>query len=291
MKRIREFFSIHYSPSTAVKIVLALLPFLISAGVYYKFASERHAINPDDKLLPLPGQMLDEIKRYAFQRENEELFKGSEEPVSKEDLGDILFLKDTLASLKRLVIGTSISAISALLVGLLMGMFPWFRSFGRPFVTFLSIVPPLSILPIIFIVFGVEEMAKIMLIIIGTSFLMSRDINLVIEAIPREQIVKALTLGANSFQIIWKIIIPQIMPRFLEMTRIYLSPAWLFLIAAEAIASQDGLAYRIFLARRYMNMAQIIPIVLWITFIGFIMNYLLKVFIRWRYPWYMAEGK
>lgn len=291
MKQIREFFGIHYAPSTAIKIVLAILPFVIAAGVYYKCASERHALNPDDKLLPLPGQMFDEIKRYAFQRENEELFKDSEEPVSKEDLGDILFVKDTLSSLRRLVIGTGIAAAGALILGIMMGMFPWICSLGRPFITFLSIIPPLSILPIIFIVFGVEEMAKIMLIIIGIAFLMSRDINLVVEAIPREQVVKALTLGANSFQIIWRIIIPQTMPRFLEMVRIYLSPAWLFLIAAEAIASQDGLAYRIFLARRYMNMAQIIPIVLWITFIGFVMNYLLKLFIRWRYPWYMAESR
>jgi NitT/TauT family transport system permease protein len=291
MKQIREFFGIHYIPSLPVKIILAILPFILAAGVYYKYASERHAKNKDDKLLPLAGQMLDEIKRYAFQRENEELFKDSEEKPSKEDLGEILFIKDTLSSLRRLIIGTSIASAGALILGLLMGMFPWFCSLGRPFVTFLSIIPPLSILPIIFIVFGVEETAKIMLIIIGIAFLMSRDINLAVEAIPREQIIKALTLGANSFQIIWKIIVPQTMPRFLEMVRIYLSPAWLFLIAAEAIASQDGLAYRIFLERRYMNMAKIFPIVLWITFIGFVMNYLLKLFIRWRYPWYLADSK
>jgi NitT/TauT family transport system permease protein len=58
------------------------------------------------------------------------------------------------------------------------------------------------------------------------------------------------------------VILPQVMPRLLDAVRISLGAAWLFLIAAEAIASTDGLGYRIFLVRRYLAMDVIIPYVL-----------------------------
>jgi NitT/TauT family transport system permease protein len=62
--------------------------------------------------------------------------------------------------------------------------------------------------------------------------------------------------------VVYRVILPQVMPRLLDAVRISLGAAWLFLIAAEAIASTDGLGYRIFLVRRYLAMDVIIPYVL-----------------------------
>jgi NitT/TauT family transport system permease protein len=62
--------------------------------------------------------------------------------------------------------------------------------------------------------------------------------------------------------VVYRVILPQVMPRLLDAVRISLGAAWLFLIAAEAIASTDGLGYRIFLVRRYLAMDVIIPCVL-----------------------------
>ncbi len=55
------------------------------------------------------------------------------------------------------------------------------------------------------------------------------------------------------------------MPRLIEAVRLSLGPAFLFLISAEAIASDVGLGYRIFLVRRYLAMDVILPYVAWIT--------------------------
>jgi NitT/TauT family transport system permease protein len=274
--RICHFLGLHYEPSKKAMILLSIIPFIVMILWYSHESNIRHEANPADKLLPGLTQMVDQIKEYAFQID--------------ERTGKNLFLLDTKSSLKRLVIGTSIASIFALICGLGMGVFPWIRIMALPFIVFISIIPPLAVLPIIFITLGVEELGKISLIIIGISFLMTRDKYFSVTQIPREHITKALTLGANPFGVVWRVIVPQTMPRFWETMRIYLSPAWLFLIAAEAIASTDGLAYRIYLARRYMNMAQIIPIVLWITFLGFGMNYLIKLYIRLRYRWYILQA-
>ena len=151
-------------------------------------------------------------------------------------------------------------------------------------------IPPLSVLPILFISFGVDEVAKIVLIFLGIFPLITRDIRLAVYKLPREQLTKAATLGASQFQLAYRIILPQIMPRLIEAVRLSLGSAWLFLIAAEAIAASSGLGYRIFLVRRYLAMDVILPYVLWITFLGFVMDWLLRHIMRCFYPWYAASG-
>ena len=107
---------------------------------------------------------------------------------------------------------------------------------------------------------------------------------------PGELIIKAETLGASTWQIILRVILPQIVPRLADSLRLSLGPAWLFLISAEAIAATDGLGYRIFLMRRYLAMDVILPYVAWITLLAFAMDWLLRLFNRRCFPW-LAAGR
>ena len=75
------------------------------------------------------------------------------------------------------------------------------------------------------------------------------------------------------------------LPRALDGLRFSIGPAWLFLIAAEAIASTDGLGYRIFLVRRYLAMDIIIPYVAWIAALAFLMDLGLRVLSQRLFPW------
>jgi NitT/TauT family transport system permease protein len=202
-----------------------------------------------------------------------------------------LMLKDTLASLTRLALGLSLAGIVGLWLGLNMGVFPGFKQLTTSFVTFLSMIPPLAILPILFISFGVDELAKVMLIFIGVFPVLTRDIQLAVQRIPREQITKALTLGASNLSLTYRIVLPQILPRLIEALRLSLGAAWLFLIAAEAIAAEQGLGYRVFLVRRYLAMDIILPYVLWITLLGYAIDYGLRLVLRTCFPWYVAGEK
>jgi len=202
--------------------------------------------------------------------------------------GTYLMLADTLSSLRRIMIGLGSAALIGLFLGLNMGMLPGMGVTLLPSMTFLSTIPPLAILPVLFIIFGVGELGKVMLIFIGALFVITRDIYYTTKRIPKEQIVKALTLGASQLELIFQVVLPQIMPRLLVVVRLSLGAAWLFLIASEAIASTDGLGYRIFLVRRYLAMDIIIPYVLWITLLGFLMDSVLRFIVNWKYPWYAA---
>ena len=75
------------------------------------------------------------------------------------------------------------------------------------------------------------------------------------------------------------------MPRLLESLRLSLGPAWVFLISAEAIASDMGLGYRIFLVRRYLAMDIILPYVAWTALLAVSFDLVLLTMSRRLYPW------
>jgi NitT/TauT family transport system permease protein len=270
--RIPRFWGLHASPPVWLARALGLLPFILLVIAYIYASEARLAENPQDKLLPSFSQMYHAIERMAF------------EPDRRS--GDYLLWKDTVASLTRLGAGVGLSFFIALLIGLNTGLYPAAKSVFNPMITFISMVPPLAILPILFIALGVDEFAKIALIFIGTAPMLTRDIYLAVTSIPKQQKVKALTLGASSSALVYRMILPQILPRSIDSLRLVLGGAWLFLIAAEAIAATEGLGYRIFLVRRYLAMDVIIPYVFWITFLGFFFDWLLRTINKKFFPWY-----
>lgn len=277
MSRYPRFWGLSARPGGRLNLILAALPFVLLLAVYLAASAARLEANPQDKLLPSLSQMADAVVRVAF----------TEDACT----GHYLLWQDTLSSLRRLAIGVLGAALAGLAVGLGIGLFRGVHALANPIVTFISMIPPLAILPILFISFGVGELGKIMLIFIGVFPLIARDIALATAKIPAEQITKALTLGAGGFGVVTRIALPQIMPRLIAAVRLALGAAWLFLIASEAIASTDGLGYRIFLVRRYLAMDVIIPYVIWITTLGFALDWLLAQWVLRRYPWYREDDE
>jgi NitT/TauT family transport system permease protein len=177
-----------------------------------------------------------------------------------------------------------------LALGLAIGVLPYLRAAIAPFIAALSLIPPLAVLPILFIVAGLGEAAKITLIIIGVAPIIVRDLAMRTAELPNEQIIKAQTLGASTWQLVIRVVLPQMWPRLIDALRLSLGSAWLFLIAAEAIASTEGLGYRIFLVRRYLAMDVILPYVAWITLLAFTMDWLLRLLRAKAFGWASAAA-
>lgn len=259
-------------PDAGAAVALGLLPFLLLVLAYAWGSELRLSANPDDKLLPGMASLAEAINRVAL------------EPNRR--TGELQLWADTAASMVRLGIGLAIAALLGLATGLATGMVPYIRATFAPFVRVLSMVPPMAILPILFILFGLGEASKVVLIVLGIAPCMMRDLQQKVMELPAEQLIKAQTLGAHSGQILWRVVLPQTLPRLIDSLRLNLGPAFLFLIAAEAIAAESGLGYRIFLVRRYLSMDVILPYVLWITLLAFVMDLLLRALSRWAFPWF-----
>lgn len=272
MKRL-----VNLTPSKPVKVLLGLLPFALIILIYIVASDARLEANPSDKLLPSFSQMGEAIGRLAL------------EPSKR--TGEYLFWQDTQSSLTRLALGIGIAALIGFSLGLITGALPSIHAPLAPLLTVISLIPPMALLPILFIVFGLGELSKVALIIFGVAPFIARDIQRCTQEIPREQLIKAQTLGASSWHIVWRVLIPQLMPRLINAMRLSLGAGWLFLIAAEGIASTDGLGYRIFLVRRYLSMDVILPYVAWITLLAFIIDWLLAKASQIAFPWHHQGGK
>src|SRR6266481_8580989 len=265
------------APARGSRILLAAIPFFLIVMVYIAGSAERRAANPEDKLLPPISEMADTTKRLAM------------EPDRRS--GDYVLWTDTSASLQRLLLGLGISTLIGLGFGLTVGLLPIAGASFGTIVAVISMIPPMAVLPILFIVFGLGELSKVMLIIIGVAPCLIRDMSIEVQNLPREQMIKAQTLGASTWQVAIRVVLPQIMPRLIKSVRLMLGPAFLFLISAEAIAADVGLGYRIFLVRRYLSMDVILPYVAWITLLAFAMDYALAALAHRRFPWAYVEER
>ncbi|MDO9293992.1 MAG: ABC transporter permease [Hydrogenophaga sp.] len=252
-------------------VLLGLLPILALLIIYLAASSARHAENPRDRILPTPAAMGAAIKTMAFEADPR--------------TGEIPLVADTKASLVRLGAGLGLATGTALILGLSVGLLPYARAGLGPVITAISVIPPIAVLPILFIAFGLGETSKIVLIFIGVAPVMVRDLAAHVAAIPEEQLVKAQTLGAGTWGVAWRVALPQALPRLIDALRLAICPAWVYLISAEAIAADVGLGYRIFLVRRYLAMDVILPYVAWISLLAVAMDLALHSFSRARFAW------
>ena len=138
---------INIRPSRTATLLLAVLPFALLVAAYLAGSAARLAVNDGDKLLPSLVSLTDAINRMAFTPDTR--------------TGDYLLWSDTLASLSRLGWGLAISTLIALVVGMVVGMLPTVRALLAPVIAVIAMVPPLALLPILFILLGLGETAKI----------------------------------------------------------------------------------------------------------------------------------
>jgi NitT/TauT family transport system permease protein len=277
-------FAIHAKPGRNTALILSWFLFVAGVTLYFYTSAARHRENPEDRVTPTIAQMVTGM-RDAVLRPAED-----DEPLAEgaswiEMVRHSMLWKDTRATGLRFFYSMAL-LFPAVLVGLHMGLFPYVGAFLLRFVLFFDKIIALSLLPILFIAFGIDELSKIMLIVIGVTPTILLDTFNLTRAVPGEQVVKSFTLGASDFDVAYRVVLKQIWPRVLNSIRLNLKSIMLFLFAGEMIASTDGLAYRIALLRRHMGMDVIIPYVLWVALLLFLVDFSMRWINRRLHPWF-----
>jgi len=279
-------FAIHAQPSRTAVWVLSWFLFAAGLASYFWVSRARHHENPDDRIMPTLKQMSQSFIDSALKpAEEDAVADGADQQSILTKFRDSMLWKDTQATGRRFLISLAL-LFPAVILGLHMGMFPYVGAFFLRFVLFFDKVVALSLLPILFIAFGIDETAKIALILIGVAPTIILDAFNLTRSVPREQIVKGFTLGAGDFSVTYRIVLKQIWPRVLNSIRLNLKAVMIFLFSGEMIASTDGLAYRIALLRRHMAMDTIIPYVLWVALLLFLVDLGMRVLNRKLHPWF-----
>ena len=186
-------------------------------------------------------------------------------------------LIDMLSSIQRVAIGVLMGVSAAVPVGFLLGWYDKLGSFFQPLINFFRALPPIALIPLVIVYFGIGEMAKTIVLFYAAFFASVVVMYEGISTIDPIFIRAARTLGASSFEIFAKVVFPLSVPHILTALRVSLGVSWATLVAAELVAAQTGLGAVIQNASNYFQ----IPIIyMGIALIG-ILALIMDMIIRW----------
>jgi NitT/TauT family transport system permease protein len=285
--RLADLTRIQVRPARLWTHSLSWVLFVVGIAVYAQFSIARHRENPEDRVIPSATQLVEGLKTSVLEpaEEDDPLDPGAS---LTDRVRHSMLWKDTVSSGRRFFIALML-LVPAMLIGLHMAVFPYAGAFFLRFVLFFDKIVALSLLPILFIVFGIDEWSKIMLMVIGVAPTLMLDSYNLAGGVPKEQIVKAFTLKSTNLDVAYRVVLKQVLPQLINSVRLNLKPLALFLFAGEMIASTDGLAYRIAIMRRHMGMDVIIPYLLWVALLLFTLDALLRFTNRRMHPWYQPH--
>jgi len=175
---------------------------------------------------------------------------------------------DTLATVRRVVLGFGLAVLVSVPLGLLIGIFRAGEALFEPLLALLRYLPASAFIPLLLIWLGLGEPSKVGLLFIGTVFfntLMTAD---VVRLVPRELIQVSYTLGANRREVLRKVIFPHALPGMIDAMRVNAAAAWNFVVVAELVASTSGLGYRIVRSQRFLQTGRIFAVLIVIGLIG-----------------------
>ncbi|CDN57757.1 Taurine ABC transporter, permease protein (plasmid) [Neorhizobium galegae bv. officinalis bv. officinalis str. HAMBI 1141] len=183
-----------------------------------------------------------------------------------------LLWSDAISSLGRVFTGFALGIAVAIPVGFLMGWYRIARGIIEPYVQFFRTIPPLAIIPLAIVTMGIDETPKIFVIFLA-SFLSSVVATYQgVVNVDRTLINAARVLGANDFTIFRRVIVPASLPYIMVGVRIGLGSSWATVVAAELIAAQSGLGFRMQQAQLYYDLPTIFVSLIAIGVLGLIMD-------------------
>lgn len=148
---------------------------------------------------------------------------------------------DIWMSTQRVLIGVTLGIVLAVPVGFCLGWYKGLRSFIDPVINFFRALPPIALIPLVIVYFGIDEVAKTVILFYASFF---AGVIVMYEGIAQISPIfvrVSRTLGATDFEIFLKVILPLTVPHILTAIRVALGVAWATLVASELIAAQQGL--------------------------------------------------
>lgn len=187
-------------------------------------------------------------------------------------IADGTLADDALASLTRVLIGFGLGTAVAIPVGFLMGWYGIARGLIEPWIQFFRTIPPLAIIPLAVVAMGIDETPKIFVIFLAAFLACVISTFQGVVDVDRTMINAARVLGAKDATIFARVVVPASTPFILVGMRVGLGSAWATLVAAELIAAQEGLGYRMQNAQLYYDLPTIFVGLISIGILGLLMD-------------------
>ena len=248
-------------PNTRLRTaVLLAAPWALILAIWYALAYSG-LVNP--ALLPKPHQVLARFRELVHDR----------------------LPMDVWMSTQRVFLGVALGIVLAVPVGFLLGWYKAVRTFIDPVINFFRALPPIALIPLVIVYFGIGETAKVAILFYAAFF---SGVIVMYEGIAQVSPIYvrvARTLGAKDGEIFRKVIVPLAVPHMLTALRVALGVAWATLVASELIAAQQGLGALIQNASNFFQLDIIYLGIICIGFIALAMDTVLRLVARRLVSW------
>jgi taurine transport system permease protein len=177
------------------------------------------------------------------------------------------------------------ACVTAIPIGIAMGVSRIARGIFDPPIEFYRPLPPLAYLPLIVIWFGIDEMSKVLLIYLACFAPLAMSARAGVRSVSQEQIHAAYSMGASKWQVILHVIIPGAMPEILTAMRIAIGFGWTTLVAAEMVAATHGLGQMVLNASNFLRTDIVIMGIVVIGAIAYLFDLLMRYVEHLVVPW------
>jgi taurine transport system permease protein len=185
----------------------------------------------------------------------------------------------------RVFAAFALAVLTAVPVGIAMGMSRVARGIFDPPIEFYRPLPPLSYLPLIIIWFGIDELPKVLLIYLSCFAPLALAARSGMKGASQEQINAAYSMGASYAQVIRHVILPSALPEILVGMRIAIGFGWTTLVAAEMVAANVGLGQMVLNASNFLRTDIVIMGIVVIGAVAYLFDLLMRWVERRLVPW------
>ncbi|HXK20734.1 MAG TPA: ABC transporter permease [Polyangiaceae bacterium] len=192
---------------------------------------------------------------------------------------------DIKTSFLRVSAGFLLAALIAVPLGILMGSFKVFEGLLQPLTEFVRYIPVPALIPIFMVLFGIDELSKIMLIWVGTFFQLVLMVADETRRVPYELLQVSYTLGAKKREVLRLVMWRGAMPGIFDALRLCNGWAWTYLVVAELVAANEGLGYRVLKFSRFLQTPKIWVYLVLLGVIGLGLDMLFRVLNRQLFHW------
>lgn len=193
------------------------------------------------------------------------------------------------SSIQVIFWGFLLSSVIGIPLGILAGTFDFFSRLFEPFIEFFRYLPAPAFGALAVAILGIYQAPKIAIIFIGTFFQQVLVVANTTRKLDPALLEAGQTLGASNRSMVFRIVIPGILPDLYRDTRILLGWAWTYLIVAELIGTSSGITWFITQQARYKNFENVFAAIIMIGILGLTIDLLLAWFGRRLFPWQKAQ--
>ncbi len=227
-------------------------------------------------LLPGPLEVLSAVREWMFGATNALSFYSG------------TFWGDVGGSVFRVGVGFAVAAVAAIILGILVGWFPFAERLVDPTVQVLRPIPRTAFLPFAVILFGLGNLPALFLVTYGTFLLVYVQVVMGVKLVPRDLKRAARMLGATDRTVLFTVVLPAALPAIFAGLRVAIAYSWMVLILAEMLAVGNGLGYILWHGYEYGRVDLVVAGMIMIGIFGFLSDRVILGIMKRKLDWATA---